>query len=314
MPEVKIENADCRTLMASLPDRHVHAIVTDPPYGISVAGADWDRTLPDRDIWDQCLRVLKPGGFAALCGHSTTFHRLACLLEAVGFEVRDFLFWVGTANAATTSIRLRNTYEPVILVRRPTEGLSAAAAQQVHGTGLRPRSEEVAIRNGFRPLVERLDHRVTAQVYGNQRVKAEIGITNSGRQAANMALDEAYAAEIERTVGAGSTRTLFVGKATPAERAQAGGHPTVKPLSLMRHIIGLMTPPGGLVLDPFCGSGSTAVACVQMGRDFIGCDRDPGYAEAARRRVADEIEKPTFTPSDLTTVTHLYARQQTLDL
>ena len=75
-----------------------------------------------------------------------------------------------------------------------------------------------------------------------------------------------------------------------------------------------MTPPGGLVLDPFCGSGSTAVACVQMGRDFVGSDLDAGYVATARKRVEDEIRAPTFTPSDLTTVTHLHARQQTLDL
>jgi site-specific DNA-methyltransferase (adenine-specific) len=63
-------------------------------------------------------------------------------------------------------------------------------------------------------------------------------------------------------------------------------HPTVKPIALMRWLVRLITPPGGLVLDPFCGSGSTGCACAEERTDFIGCELDPEYAEIARRRIA----------------------------
>lgn len=72
----------------------------------------------------------------------------------------------------------------------------------------------------------------------------------------------------------------------PATEARANHHPTVKPVALMRWLVRLVTPPGGLVLDPFAGSGSTGVACVLEGLRFAGIEQDAEYAEIARRRVA----------------------------
>jgi site-specific DNA-methyltransferase (adenine-specific) len=63
-------------------------------------------------------------------------------------------------------------------------------------------------------------------------------------------------------------------------------HPTVKPTDLMRHLVRLVTPPGGLVLDPFMGSGSTGKAAILEGARFVGCDLDPTYLEIAEARIA----------------------------
>jgi site-specific DNA-methyltransferase (adenine-specific) len=63
-------------------------------------------------------------------------------------------------------------------------------------------------------------------------------------------------------------------------------HPTVKPTELMRHLVRLVTPPGGLVLDPFMGSGSTGKAAILEGARFVGCDLDPAYLEIAAARIA----------------------------
>jgi len=65
-----------------------------------------------------------------------------------------------------------------------------------------------------------------------------------------------------------------------------GGHPTVKPLALMRYLVKLVTPPHGTVLDPFLGSGSTAVACVLEGFDWIGCEMTEDYWPIIEARVA----------------------------
>jgi site-specific DNA-methyltransferase (adenine-specific) len=62
-------------------------------------------------------------------------------------------------------------------------------------------------------------------------------------------------------------------------------HPTVKPIELMKYLIKLITPPGGTVLDPFTGSGSTGCAAVELGHPFIGCELDPRYVEIARKRI-----------------------------
>lgn len=70
-------------------------------------------------------------------------------------------------------------------------------------------------------------------------------------------------------------------------RHVANHHPTVKPTDLMRWLCRLVTPPGGTVLDPFCGSGSTGVAANAEGFDFIGIEREADYVEIARRRIAN---------------------------
>lgn len=78
------------------------------------------------------------------------------------------------------------------------------------------------------------------------------------------------------------------GTESPYQRTtpKKNNHPTVKPQALMQYLITLITPPGGTVLDPFVGSGSTGVAAVALERPFIGIEQDAGYCEIARRRIA----------------------------
>ena len=66
---------------------------------------------------------------------------------------------------------------------------------------------------------------------------------------------------------------------------QGDNHPTVKPIELMKYLIKLITPKGGIVLDPFNGSGSTGCAAVELGHEYIGCELDPKYVEIAKKRI-----------------------------
>ncbi len=87
----------------------------------------------------------------------------------------------------------------------------------------------------------------------------------------------------------GASRFYFTAKADSAERSrglgQRNGHPTVKPVDLMAWLIRLVTPPGGIVLDPFLGSGSTAVAAQGAGFRWVGIELSPQYAELAIQRI-----------------------------
>jgi site-specific DNA-methyltransferase (adenine-specific) len=71
-----------------------------------------------------------------------------------------------------------------------------------------------------------------------------------------------------------------------AEKKNGNNHPTVKPIELMKYLIKLITPPGGTVLDPFNGSGSTGCAAVELGHNYIGCELDPNYVAIAEKRIA----------------------------
>jgi len=88
----------------------------------------------------------------------------------------------------------------------------------------------------------------------------------------------------------GASRFFYTAKASRRERGEGNTHPTVKPVSLMRYLVRLVTPPGGLVLDPFNGSGSTGVASIAEGFRYIGCEREAEYVDISRSRLSDAEE------------------------
>jgi hypothetical protein len=96
------------------------------------------------------------------------------------------------------------------------------------------------------------------------------------------------AVHVERTpdIG-GASRFFYCSKASSRERGPGNDWPTVKPLALMQWLVRLVTPKGGTVLDPFCGSGSTLLAASREGFDAIGIDSDPHAVEIARQRLTD---------------------------
>ena len=87
-------NADCLEAMKKLPDNFIDAVVTDPPYGLSFMGKDWDYGVPGVAFWKEALRITKPGGHIVAFGGSRTYHRLTCAIEDAGWEIRDCLGWL----------------------------------------------------------------------------------------------------------------------------------------------------------------------------------------------------------------------------
>jgi len=90
----KIHQGDCLELMKEMPDNSVDSIVTDPPYGLSFMGNKWDYDVPSVEIWKECLRVLKPGGYLLSFAGTRTQHRMCVNIEDAGFEIRDMIAWV----------------------------------------------------------------------------------------------------------------------------------------------------------------------------------------------------------------------------
>ena len=86
-----------------------------------------------------------------------------------------------------------------------------------------------------------------------------------------------------------AARFFYCAKASKADRDEGNTHPTVKPTALMRYLCRLVTPPNGIVLDPFMGSGSTGKAAMLEGFRFIGIERDADYLEIAKARIASAV-------------------------
>ena len=93
---VDLRHGDCVELMRAMPENSVDSIVTDPPYELGFMGKEWDGAgiAYSVTMWEEALRVLKPGGHLLAFGGTRTYHRMASAIEDAGFEIRDSIHWV----------------------------------------------------------------------------------------------------------------------------------------------------------------------------------------------------------------------------
>ena len=94
MSNIKLLLGDCLNKLKDLDDNSIDSIVTDPPYGLSFMGKKWDYDVPSQEIWEECIRVIKPGGYLLAFAGSRTYHRMAVRIEDAGFEIRDQIMWI----------------------------------------------------------------------------------------------------------------------------------------------------------------------------------------------------------------------------
>lgn len=190
-------------------------------------------------------------------------------------------------------------HEPVVVARKPPTG-TVAGNVQVWGTGaLNIDACRIGEADGFGGGA-----RATSGFVDGYEKDGFVASTK-GRWPANVVLDESQAAALDQQSGTttsgrngvsgsgepsgagvpfvgdsgGASRFFYVAKADASQRPRNGqvAHPTVKPLALMRWLVRLVTPPGGLVLDPFAGSGTTAEACIHEHMRCITIEREPDY-------------------------------------
>jgi DNA modification methylase len=92
--KLDLYNENSYNVLKDIESNSIDSIVTDPPYGISFMGKNWDKALPPIGIWKECIRVLKPGGYLIAMSASRTFHRLAVQIEDLGMIVHPMIAWV----------------------------------------------------------------------------------------------------------------------------------------------------------------------------------------------------------------------------
>jgi len=416
----QIIQGDNRETLKTIPDNSIDAIVTDPPYGIDFLGKDWDVNTGELETYQQCLRVLKPGGYILAFSAPRTYHHLAMTLERAGFEIRDQIMWIyssgfpksqdvgrqiqrsigvketklGNPNRRVKKNFDPNTYdhgglkekitgdvvcvdpaakawegwgtslkpahEPICLARKPMK-LSIAKNCQTHGVGALnidatriPYDDGQVIKGGAKIVKmdeawsENLDktsiaeNNWTGDAQGRfpSNVIGEIPdyqkyfyCPKVGRKERHMGFDNNVKTHWEMAEEMGGSLVDHEGKPTRSGNKalipgvgdiythslskkyedwcknnnkpmpnSGNNHPTVKPVELMKYLIKLITPPGGTVLDPFNGSGSTGMAAVELGHPYIGLELDPKYVDIARTR----IEAWTNSDTDNTTFDQLF--------
>jgi len=127
-----IYHGDNIEVLKTLPDNSVDSVVTDPPYGLKFMGKQWDYDVPSVELWKECYRVLKPGGYLLSFGSSRTYHRMAVKVEDAGFEIRDQIMWVyGSGFPKSHNVGLSIDK----LLGHPDRGHRIATASRSHPDG-----------------------------------------------------------------------------------------------------------------------------------------------------------------------------------
>ena len=377
---------DCLEVLAKMESNSIDSIVCDPPYGISILGEEWDKSLPSRKIWRECFRVLKPGGYVLAFSSGLRYHHLAEAMEGVGFETQNMMAWL-YSNGLPRGEKLSREFDRGDGLPLPDDAFRGylrdainrspykiADLEKMCGTngmfshylgksqaafptlekwriikaalGLggeyddlfekieKRRQEFKSSKDGargsgyFSGMSRKFDRHVPKSelakkwqgwAYGKmvlrpcmepiycgqkpplrpvrENVKRHgVGAMNieackcEGRTPSNVMHDGSPEVE-ERltrespTAAVSLNRFFFVPKARGKEK-EGNNHPTVKPVALMAHLVRLVTPPGGVCLDPFMGSGTTGVACRMEGFDFVGIEREEEYFLTARDRIS----------------------------
>jgi len=377
---LQLINSDCLQALKDIPDNSIDSLVTDPPYGWKFMGKKWDYDIPSIEVWQECLRVLKPGAHALVCCGTRTQHRMAVNLEDAGFEIRDLIAWVygsgfpksynigknldkfiktgnaswnGTGDSSNgclgyAKLQHEQGYRPndYSNAHQNNNEITEPLAKQWNGwgTALKPSMELWTLCR--KPLIGTVANNVLK--YGTGGINIDgcrvetkdnlsggtyggtfsgsrnqdgtlckaIGSGDKGRFPANLIHDGSD--EVVDIFPNGSSRFFYCAKASKSERNMGcegleevmkkgngshngrvdtdpvsarfqtmtkNHHPTVKPVSLMRYLCKLITPPHGMVLDPYMGSGSTGIACKLEGFDFTGIEIDPEYIKIAEARI-----------------------------
>jgi len=278
-----IQHIDCRLGMMKLNNNQISLILTDPPYFIDGMDNNWDsqklkrrvkpgvvgsipagmKFSPEQGrnlqrfitpIAEEWLRILRPGGFSLVFSQNRLVHRTAIALEEAGFEIRDVLLWKyeGQAKAFTQEHFVRKSKLNESEKERLIQKLGGRKTPQ-----LKPQGEMIVLAQAPRDgtFVQNWD-------------KWETGLIDVSNPF------------VER----GRFPGTVISVPKPKKRY---GHITAKPVDLLRHLIRIFCAPDSTVLDPFAGSGSTGVAALLEGREFIGVEIEKDMTSIANERIGE---------------------------
>lgn len=249
------------------------------------------------ELWTaECLRVLKPGGHFIAFGGTRTWHRLAIAAEDAGFTIRDSLAWLyGTGFPKSPDVG-----QAVDALLTESEASDAPNSQFGLWTGWR-----TTLKPGFEPIVfarkpfdttvagNIVTHGVGALNIPDCTITEAVDTASPiERWPTNVILDQSQANALDRGAGEPVSRYFWIAKPTQGERVVVDGisHPTVKPLTLMRQLVKLVTHEGDTVLEPFAGSGTTVEACLLEKRKVIAIERDEAYLPLIKHRIDRRLD------------------------
>lgn len=305
--------------LSPLQDSSIDALITDPPYGISYQNNYWDRDMPDKKIWEDCLRVMKPGGYGLVFSSVRLMHRMMVALEDAGFIIKDVLFWAflnGMPKSRDVALDIdkevgvesekTGTYTYVQgYVKGGAEDYKAKGAKHklkaASPQAAKYRGAGLGIKPAYEPVIL-IQKKITEKSVAKNILKWGTGALNLEDTRMPYAQGEDKVGHNPHPLGRVTPNILRTDAfddgydkffLVPKVRQYAdhfNDHPTLKPVALMSHLVKLVTFENSMVLDPFMGSGSTGLAAVALNRKFIGYELEKAYFNIAVKRLETYLQ------------------------
>jgi site-specific DNA-methyltransferase (adenine-specific) len=269
--------------LASMPENSIDACITDPPYGMDIAGARWDKNVPPVTTWESVYRVLKPGAFVLSFCNPEFYHRMAVNVEDAGFRPMDMIVWMVTTKMAKAN-RLKPAHEPIFVAQKPLDGtidnnLAKWGCGRINTTTTR-------VPWDGKPPTGWIKGGTQRRAFGRQVAKAAGQINETEDANPNGRYPSDIIGHFDNS---DHQKYFYAPRATRKERGEYNDHPTPKPINLMRYLCRIYTPKGGTVIDPFMGSGTTGIGALLEEMDFVGIDMSQHYCDIANKRIIDHV-------------------------
>jgi len=301
--KIQIHNADCMQYLKTMEDNSIDCVITDPPYFIDKLDNNWSsknikndkknshiKHLPKgmkfdkkqvKKLYDYYLELskllfnkMKPGGYFLSFSSPRLYHSIAMACEIAGFEIRDMINWTYT-QAMPKGMSMTHIIKKM---KDLTDEQKNKLIEEYKDF------KTPQVRSCFEPICVAMKPMRTTFMKNELNFKTgmidfsqKVGISGD-RTPANIITTEEYNESYDKN--------FLVSKPNKKEKGANNTHITVKPIALMEHLVKLFSKKGALVLDPFVGSGTTAIACKNTNRKCIGCEINTEYYNIALERVA----------------------------
>ena len=308
MKRFELWHGDCLELMKNIPDGYVDLVLTDPPYGTMKGAAldgwknqttEWDTAIDPVKIFEQISRVLRQNGKAVLFSQEPYTSRLiTSAIPSLPFAYRAMWYKNVHANALLAKSAMVSRYEDICIFTKPhdaectnelrdyfkrvLEFIGAKSCKEINARLGHRKAEHCFYVTGngkgstqFSLCTEQTYNEIVS-VFGIDKMDGFLSYAELAR------LNEKYTATFNLWQGGKSKSNVLEYK-----KDNDGYHPTQKPVALLEDLIHTYSNEGNTVLDFTMGSGSTGVACINTGRNFIGIELDKDYFAIAKKRIEE---------------------------
>lgn len=283
--QIDLFHGDCMEYINTLEENSVDCIITDPPYFLDTMDDDWSHDAKIGEIKTRShinglcvgmkfdvkqgqnlkkfihavslklIQKLKPGGFFVCFSSSRMYHNLVSGIEDAGFQIRDQIIW----NFGTSQVKAFRQDHIIDRDKHMTEDEKSTLKESLkHFRTPQLKSQFEPICIATKPIENR---------YIDNMIKWGTGLMHINED------------------GKVSQNLLYFPKPSKKEKGDFNTHPTVKPVELIKYLIDIYCPENGTILDPFTGSGTTAVAAVAKNRKFKGSEKNKEYIDIIKKRI-----------------------------